>query len=363
MSFYQENMNFLKIKLYAGTKGMSFSEKSSYYDSIKMEMRGRIQKSHNNIFSIDQEPSTTTKIIFYKELLEHLGEFELNYILTNLLFEENFTNICYWLKSNTNLLKIVNRTPIYRFNSKWFFHLYLLQKDFYQSTFQEFLVEMLSNWTNIAEGNFEIDGNYEVFHQYPNWLIERIVDENRMNETAFIHLIFVRLWNLIPKISQGDEASNIAIIYLHYIIKSYNDLLRKNTAPKLYQFLSLMSTLYKSLLRNRELIKTPILDSAERAYYTAGFYERKKEFLNILEESQYISSDSLNETFTELFEKLKRFNSFVRSKIKDTLIEKIDNRDYPSDNDLIAINQMTGDEEFKEIRLSFYLKLYLFEYD
>jgi hypothetical protein len=363
MGFYEENKNYLKIKLFDEIKGMSSQHRLSHYSSIRIEMRERIQKSYQDLYSNRPIPSTSEITKFYKELLRYLGDYELDYILTNLLFEDNFTNICYWLKRNTSLLSIVDQRPIDRLTPKWFLHLYLLKNISFQLRFKEFLIETLSDLTVIPYGHFEMESDVEILHKYPEWIMNGLIDPNKIDDIIFIHLLFVKLWNTIPNYTKLDIASKVAIIFLNNSIKNYKRLTTENMIPNLYLFLSKMEITYDSLFRNSKMIKTPFLDTVERPYYTDGFYIKKEEFLEVVSESEFLSSSLIDHTFIELFERSSNSSSIAKTKFKDTIIDKINKNEYPTEQDIMAISQMTGDEQFNEIRRSFYSKLYLFEYE
>ena len=84
MGFYQDNKNFIKLKLHSEMKGLSNEEKLIKYIAIKEETRKRLKSSYRKCDKISN---------FYKEAFEQLAFYETEFLLLNLYFEKDVDNL------------------------------------------------------------------------------------------------------------------------------------------------------------------------------------------------------------------------------------------------------------------------------
>jgi len=139
VSFYNNNKYYIIQNLQVGMRGLSLEERQIKYNSFSPEIRKRIYQYYlKNI--VDSTVVNTTELnSLYNKLFEFVGDFELEYIIANLFFETNFTNIAFYLKNNTVAFNNLIVSPFEPFTFKWLMYLYLNESDFFQSSFFEFV--------------------------------------------------------------------------------------------------------------------------------------------------------------------------------------------------------------------------------
>lgn len=208
MSFYNDNENFIKIKILKETRSFTHSQKIDYYkDSLKGELLLRIkkyfEKSKKNLSGIYDsltEPnlfSHSEKIILssvedYREILGLLSFYDFELILTSIYFETFSNQIFEKLKDE--VLKNIPENFEDRYN----------------------ILEIFSQQNNSEKTNSYINNLFESkldYNQYDReneknksinpltkklvkWLKEKINEANTENEIEFLLFHFAKYWNL-----------------------------------------------------------------------------------------------------------------------------------------------------------------------
>lgn len=367
MSFYNNNKNFIIQYLKVEMKGLSLEDRHDKYKNFRSKVRDRMYKSYPKNSSNLDEVQTLDLCEYYKELLEFLGEYELEYILCNLIFESNFTNITYHLKKFSVHFNNLITPPFETYSFKNLIFLYLKEDDFFQSTFINFIKYFISEHTSIPVSHLEIQKKssgsfvFEFTHSYPEWLINNLITEKSSSKATFIHLIIIKYFNIERNFIDHSDSGKFAISFLHYLARNYDNKVKQGASPKLYAFYEKLKVIINDLFIKKFIVKTPILDSSERLEYPKGYYVKKKEFLKKVEKAEILNKDFSDYSFGDLIKLYFNINSSVREKIVEEILYSLKSLKFPQQEDLEALNQFTGEQGFDDFNNLINSKLYLFE--
>lgn len=359
MSFYEDNKFFIIQKLQVDMAGLSEKEKLEKYKVIKPIVRERIYNSYPKNKPNIEEVSINKLNVFYKELFEYLGEFEIDYIIANLFFEIYFTNIVHYLKKNSVVFNnlIVNPESPNTFISLMF--LYLKEDDWFPSTFISFLKNLICSNTNLTFVDLEVDNNkFEFTHKYPKWLIKTLSDEENLNKAIFVHLLVMKYFNINKIFIEHEKNNFFAIIFINNLIKNFDKSI-SNRPSKLYLFRNKLNTIVKQLFIREFIVKTPILFTRQN-HYTKGFYLKRDDFLNRVDEAEILNNDLSNEDYLYLFESLMIEKEIVHNKLLEHITKKINCLEYPNLDDFNRIEEIKNIPHQNNIHKIFNEKFYLF---
>jgi hypothetical protein len=367
MSFYNDNKYYIRQNLQIEMKTLSIEERQSKYNCIKKDIRERIHKSYPKNGTNKNEPSNIELNLFYKELFEIIGEFDLEYIITNLFFETYFPNIVHYLVHNTDVLKRLVVAPFEQYTFKQFLRLYSQENDFFNFVFIKFLKEFICSHTSLSLRHLEIQtiNNafvFEFVHEYPKWLIDNLTKPSNIDATIFIHLLVVKLLNLEPNFIKHEKGSSFAILLLNGLSQAYNLKIIEGVSPKLNLFYTQTNNLIDTLFTKKNIIKTPLFDSDERSSYTRGVYIKRKEFLKQVEEAEILNNDNKDESYLFLFQMFIQSNSkTIQNKIKEDILNKIKLFELPTDDELKDLNKIDLPNDLAYFKKWFLSKFYLYQ--
>ena len=366
MSFYRDNKYYIKQNLQVGMKGLSLEKKKSKYNFISSDVRKRINQSYPKKNNDSEEINNIEFNIFYKELFEFVGEFELNYIIANLFFESNFTNITHYLRRNSRTFQDLIIPPFEQFSFKWMMFMYLKEEDFFQSTFIEFLIELICTYTNLSKKDLQVNirkgkAVFEFVHKYPEWLINNLIEWEDFNKIVLIHLMIIKLFNLNEIFTRHEERNKFAILFLHKTSECFNNKIKNGEIPRLSLFHSKMNGIIDSFFIKDQISKTPILDASENEYYTDGFYLKRKTFLKYVEQAEILNKNLLIESYDYLFCVYFSSGNLAKEKISKAIISKIKDYQVPSCEEVKNLNQFSHETNYPEITKLVSKHLYFFE--
>lgn len=163
----------------------------------------------------------------------------------------------------------------------------------------------------------------------------------------------------INKIFIEHEKNNIfAIIFINNLIKNFDKSISKSPT-KLYLFRNKLNIIVKQLFTRDFIVKTPILFS-KKNHYTKGFYLKRDDFLNRVDEAEILNNDLSNEEYLYLFESLMIETEIVYSKLLEHITKKINNLEYPNLDDFNGIMEMKNIPHQNCIYKIYKEKFYLF---
>lgn len=352
MGFYEENKNFINQRFYSEMKGLDLSAKAENYRSkLKTDTRKRLINSYNNC---------NNSKAFFMECIEILQHYELSFLFINLFFEENFEDIVVLL-DHTKFAEIKENSKdllVKRFSN------YINKlKDFREFKTEEFLKSEFLDVVGIEENvwlNKSAWPNNKFLKTYAEWVI------NSLNESEDIVIYSAILFNKIWIDDIGfvsDHKTSKAIIFLHSLIQSFDNEIQKNNFININSFYEKLNIILDEVFVSG-YFSTPLTDNSVEDFYGTGYYEKLKIFKEKILFSKNLHESYDDYSYCELFLKLADLDIDALSKknIISKIYIKLDNSMLPADEELIAINNLTGDDSFQKIKIEFFKKMYLFEF-
>jgi len=339
MSFFNDNKNFIYIKLGHEMKGLTSEAKSEKFKSLKNEVNTRLKKSYKNLHSIED------KIDFYNEAISWLGEYHSDYLLINLFFEKEFPIIYgrvklpnyiyagYSIESQlASLLRDVSTD-------------YDIREVIQHNISKEFDLNP-NDWhnherhnnpivTKLANKMAESCENYQVFLSKTLWFEKswQLTFENRtpaMKATIFLAKLIGKLESNI------DYKMTFAKYYLRYAKVRNNLFIKKVKLPIFYNYEDLV-----------------ILDFK-------GVTVQKSKFDSLI--SDYVFIEELEQLgYYELLKRIEGRNQIVRDKVFELVNKKLNACKLPTTDEVVKINSLNNIDEINSLKTLLFRRTYLFE--
>lgn len=299
MSFLEENHYFYTHSLLIKMKGLSDSEKIDLYKNFKNgnltiqdEVRQRISDYYKR-FDINELN------LFYTEIVEVIGFYETDFILSNIYLESNSVEILNYIFSvkktiffNGPNLNEYKKKILFEFEKEYVINK-RVTKDFFNLTIFNLLNSLTKN-SLIANNNKIFDS---LVSKYPIWIANNLENDIELKSYYW----FVILWQRF--VVETDIAKNI--LFLHKFIIEY----KINLSPYLSKFLSANKNYYQLFFNKKYFI--PLITNIENN--KSGYFARKSELDKLVFETELLNEES----YTTLFDKL------LHNDTDDTIIRLI----------------------------------------
>lgn len=332
MEFSNNNSYFISQKLYSEMRGLSDLEKIEKYILLKEEVYKRLKESYFNCSS---------KSSFYKDIFQVLGLYDGDYLILNLLLDENCIEIINDLKEinifEDEIVKVTNANLI----SYSFFNIIKKDLHFTEDKLVTFLKDNIIELTQTIKVN-----DWRNDNEQSNPLIRKIIKSITLdnNENSiFIYFLFVKIWNYFDEFSEPfNNTKGIAVYY--NLIESLNKL----DGDDFYDFYRVLEELPRHLFVNPSYF--PIIDNKNESEYKTGYMIRRTDFFKIIESLRNISEISTLTSFVELIKIYSNSEDKKLVKIcKETIMTKLNLLEYPNTDEIIY---------FKDTE--FYKNLYIY---
>ena len=332
MEFSNNNSYFISQKLYSEMRGLYDLEKMEKYILLKEEVYKRLKESYFNCSS---------KSSFYKDIFQVLGLYDGDYLMLNLLLDENCIEIINDLKQinifEDEIVKVTNANLI----SYSFFNIIKKDLHFTEDKLVTFLKDNIIELTQTIKFN-----DWRNDNEQSNPLIRKIIKSITLdnNENSiFIYFLFVKIWNYFDEFSEPfNNTKGIAVYY--NLIESLNKL----DGDDFYDFYRVLEELPRHLFVNPSYF--PIIDNKNNSEYKTGYMIRRTDFLKIIESLRNISEISTLTSFVELIKTYSNSEDIKLVEIcKETIMTKLNLLEYPNIDEIIY---------FKDT--DFYKNLYIY---
>jgi hypothetical protein len=332
MEFSNNNSYFISQKLYSEMRGLSDLEKMEKYILLKEEVYKRLKESYFNCSS---------KSSFYKDIFQVLGLYDGDYLILNLLLDEDCIEIINDLKKinifEDEVIKVTNANLI----SYSFFN--VIKKDlcFTEDKLVTFLKDNIIELTQTIKVNDWRNDN-EKSNPLIRKIIKSITLDNNEN-SIFIYFLFVKIWNYFDEFSKPfNNTKGIAVYY--NLIESLN----KVDGHDFFDFYRELEELPRHLFVNPSYF--PIIDNKNDSEYKTGYMIRRTDFFKIIESLRNISEISTLTSFVELIKIYSNSEDIKLVEIcKETIMTKLNLLEYPITDEIIY---------FKDTE--FYKNLYIY---
>ena len=317
MCFRKNNENFIRIKLFSEMKGLTDSEKLEKYLSLKEEVYKRLKESYFNCSS---------KSSFYKDIFQVLGFYDGDYLILNLLLDENCIEIINDLKEinifEDEVIKVTNANLI----SYSFFNIIKKDLHFTEDKLVTFLKDNIIELTQTIKVN-----DWRNDNEKSNPLINKIIDsisiDNNEN-SIFIYYLFLKIWNCFDMFSKPFNNIKGIVLYNRFINffdkvdgHDFFDLYRKLEELPIHLFV--------------RPSYFPVIDDKDDLQYKNGYKIKRTEFFKIIESFRNRSEISASMSFVELIKTYYNSEDIKLVEIcKETIITKLNLLEYPNTDEI-----------------------------
>ncbi|EAQ42516.1 hypothetical protein [Polaribacter sp. MED152] len=399
-------------------------ERKRRYASIREEVHERVLKS----YSITLTPKTTRGVIieksfFYDDLINCLGEYEVEFILYNLFYEDRMFEIIQHLnKNNFNRFLNLRKKKDLKFHSIILFFLYLASQKVIKKSFEcSLLVNYLHNYIPQHEQTWsqkDFKNNRGIGFLFSKKIIDKLsISPINWEQIIFIYALFFKLWNILPFFKKGELRKKAFIL----------DYFTTNYCSNLDLFISKHSNHKNQIFSNKKISESLFLDLKINLKYYKPVYSGKdsraknhitdiilyssyfeliefilklnknqilKTFKSIKTQTSNITLNSLKKSFNLKSELLKKeqnfwkikilFNDLIEIRHKHSSIqqnlgnmdniskidlfnlcvqEKVKLCNFISTNDILKIKtKASNNKEFEVMKNFIFERFYLFEY-
>ena len=232
-------------------------ERKRRYESIKEEVHERVLKS----YSITLTPKTTRGVIieksfFYDDLINCLGEYEVEFILYNLFYEDKMFEIIQHLNKNSfNRFLNLRKKKDLKFNSIILFFLYLIGQKVINKSFEcSLLVNYFHNYIPQHEQTWsqkDFKNNRGIGFLFSKKIIDKLsISPVNWEQIIFIYALFFKLWNTLPFFKKGELRKKAFIL----------DYFTTNYCSNLDLFISKHSNHKNQIFTNKKISESLFLD-------------------------------------------------------------------------------------------------------
>ena len=102
MGFYEQNKNFITQELLINMRALNTLQRKERYFNIQLEVHERVLASYKNTLKAKTKRGIIIdKSFFYSDLINCLGDYEVELILYNLFYEDSLFEIIQYLNKKT----------------------------------------------------------------------------------------------------------------------------------------------------------------------------------------------------------------------------------------------------------------------
>lgn len=327
MSIRTEFAYFIRFEFIPKMKEILPEGKETYYDqNFRNKFRDKLKISYLKTANLSE---------FYNDAFDLLKNFEEEYLLLNLFFEEDPEAIINGLNKNHFQEFIIKKENGHYF-SKYKKHLYesLGKKKYQNSDFEEFIINEFEELTEISIKNLDLSNPklHPLQHEFAVWLVNNLNKECSFSAI----IIYAKIWQLY---FSSPFANIKAIVFLNCFIDS-----SKKLAYNFSHYIDNASSLISELFNNK--LSFPLIENLELISGSSEGYKNKKEqLITLLKQNRSIYTDFSSRSYVDLYKLfLKSNDSNFKQRIIETLYKKIDKNELPTTIDFNSI-KFQPDEE------------------
>jgi hypothetical protein len=355
MEDINEQKKKLNTKLFELKNLNSEARIDKYQNEIRFEIVELLQKSYpDNLMDTN---------VFYNSWFKSLISFyDPDMLMVNLFLDKDFVNIFNYLLKTEALKGILKprlsplMVELLNFSDiQWAKNSSFSDKDeecFLRIQFGVIISDISnSDWSSGAE-------NSNLLDKFVKWLDSNLDNGDFENLfTAF--LLFVKIWNSSNQFS--DKNFNLKAIGLYNRInKVLQTRLTNLNSDSYIIFIKKLKKRFSDLFTNINYI--PLLDESEHNRYEDSYLKHRERIKVLYSEAVSLNEISPNYSFIELLRDISEDTPeyFVRT-YELALIEKIEQFQFPSKNEIELISFLASNKNIQKIRGNMFRKLYLFE--
>lgn len=337
MSFYQENKNFITIKLHSEMKGLTDDEKLIRYETIKEETRKRLKKFYLKSQRVKN---------FYEEIFEQLAFYETDYLLLNLFFEKNVNGLFYHLSNDDSIHLNFKNEESFSYDFWKFMEGSCDVSKFLKTEFIPLLKIPEQEWSTKNEKT------HDIIRVFPKIFLN---PEELKHEVSYYLLL--KLWNHFDKYNKDLNTTSTMLYYL--VNAEFDKLKNKGIYVNLNKMINELNQNIDDLfVTNLEYY--PLLNKSDKSIFSKGFYTQLDEFNKRVELSKDLCKSYINEPYDSIFHALIGKNTIICDKIQNDLNQKLDRLEMPDSNEIETIKNIEDNNDVNSVKNDFLRRLYIY---
>jgi DnaK suppressor protein len=350
MTFFESNKHFIQQVFFIGMKNLSQQERISRYNTFRYSKLIVKEEVRERIFNYYKENEKNNIENIYAELFELLSEYESDYLLLNLLYEQESVKIVNHLLNNNRLNNLLFKGK-YKIAENYFANIILnhrSNKIYTTLNYKNFINSYISNTLNID--NIINTDHFLLIKLYSHWLIKNISINIYECKRSFFY--FIALWPFLNSWSINEKS----IYFYHCLITDLNN----NSSEGLHEFLSYYENCFRDLFVS--ITHVPLINKNSSVVFTKGYLIKRKSFEAFIEISKKIDQVNYSSKISDL---LNIMNNLKDSNLLLKNIEVFNNKTINkivSKENILEIATLELNEKTNLIRLNLLKKQYRFEY-
>jgi hypothetical protein len=350
MTFFATNNYFIQQVFFIGMKNLSQQEKISRYNTFRYSKLTIKEEVRERIFNYYKENERNNIENFYEELFDLLSEYESDYLLLNLLYEQESVKIVNYLLNNNKLKNLLFKGT-YKIEEYFFANLILKHrrnKIYTTLDYKKFINSYISDLLNID--NILNADHFLLIKLYSHWLIKNISINIFECKRSFFY--FIALWPFMNSYSINEKS----IYFYHCLITDLNN----NTSEGLHEFLSFHEKSFRDLFVS--ITHVPLIKRNSSVVFKNGYLIKKESFETFIEISKKIDEVTNTSKIGDLLiimNNLKDSNLLLKN--LEVFNSKTTNKLVSKEN-VLEIVMLELNEKTNLIRLNLLKKQYRFEY-
>lgn len=357
MSFILKNKYFLQ-KLNSKLKALYIEDRQAEYNRNKSDIKKRVSEYYAKTLT-DNNCIINSKVSFYNDLIYSFGEYDIDFILMNLLLEENFIDILMKVKTNN-----ISKTRLNDCNTSLGFFMNNLNRrinnalsiekefsDYLKNNFYEFIPTDEFSWDESKYKN-----NSSISHKYAEYLIETISYEFPAWKTIILnHLLFIKSYNHLSYFNINKPIQSI--LFIDKLISEYNLHKHKKNVKLVELVYNINSSIHSNCFV--KYTKTPIcMNKSEAEIISTGLANRVEELKQLIQIESIINKTEQG----SYFELYKLSNKIPLEKLNKHLNRKVDLGSFISQEEIEKIQEYSiNKSELSESKDLIFEKFYVFD--
>jgi hypothetical protein len=339
MSFFAANKNFITQRLIVDMKSLSNEERMEKYLLIRPKVIERLKRTYL---------ISENKVHFYRDVFEYIGEYDLQFILQNLILE----------KKNIEIINSLEFAKYFHFTSDFI-------KDFYYAFtkgenvksheyFENFLFLKTKFFLDIDKKNFLEIRKYGFIRAFCNYFRENYLKENFFkHDFEEPYFIFLTYWNYMYK-SRFDYSK---AIFLYYGVKEILPTSLEIETKEFYEFSLRNKIKFSDFFLKEEDYFFPFVIKYNNDESVEGFKKNQNalfENFNKYEKIIQLTNSSIQELLINYIG-AEEEDYETKKSIKEIFSQKLLKFEYPNQNEIDYMSELSNnDKNFFQQKLYFF---------
>ena len=329
MSFFAANKNFITQRLIVDMRSLSNEERMEKYLLIRPKLIERLKRTYL---------ISENKVHFYRDVFEYLGEYDLQFILQNLILE----------KKNIEIINSLEVQKYFHFTSdfiKDFYYAFIKDENVKSHEyFENFLFLKTKTFLDTDKKLFLEVEKYGFIRAFCNYFKENYLKENFFKyDFEEPYFIFLTYWNYMYK-SRFDYSK---AIFLYYSLKEILPTSLEIETKGFYEFLLKNKIKLKDYFLKEEDYFFPFVIKYNNDGNVEGFKKNQNALFENFDKYEKIiqlTSSSIQELLINYIGTNEEDYETKKS-IKEIFSQKLLKFEYPNQNEIDYMSELSNDDK------------------